>query len=335
MIPSSFGDVARSLTLTRQSANLKIKMSALSQEMTTGLAHDKARRLGGNFHLLAGIEEALEKAMVRKSLSQSAMNILTAQQSIIDDISSQMDRAVAQLMVVESSADAPALDRSLSGIGEMFDDILRALNTSVAGRTIFAGRAGDQPAVAQVDQIMASLIAELPLPTDATALSEFVDTWFSPGGGFETTAYLGSSAIPASLQIGPGLSVGLSVTATDPALRQTLAGLAKAKLFVSTKPDASIEEKRSILGASLADLLRSKRSLIELSTRLGQEEESATAGQVRAEAEISSLSIARAEMLSVDPYKAASELEQTIAQLDTIYAITARMSRLSLANFLR
>jgi flagellar hook-associated protein 3 FlgL len=46
------------------------------------------------------------------------------------------------------------------------------------------------------------------------------------------------------------------------------------------------------------------------------------------------LQIARVGLVSVDPYAATSALTATQSQLESLYAVTARVSRLSLANYL-
>jgi len=52
-------------------------------------------------------------------------------------------------------------------------------------------------------------------------------------------------------------------------------------------------------------------------------------------AESSALELARAELIAIDPYKAATDLTSVQTQLETLYALTARLSRLSLVEYLR
>jgi len=82
-------------------------------------------------------------------------------------------------------------------------------------------------------------------------------------------------------------------------------------------------------------LASSHSGLIALSARIGMQEERAFLGQSRAEAENTAMSIARAKLLDADPYQTAVKLEQAMTQLDMIYNLTARLSRLSLATYLR
>ena len=56
--------------------------------------------------------------------------------------------------------------------------------------------------------------------------------------------------------------------------------------------------------------------------------------QSRLSAEYSSLEILRGDLVSVDPFETATELEHVQTQLEMLYTITARASRLNLMNFL-
>jgi flagellar hook-associated protein 3 FlgL len=47
------------------------------------------------------------------------------------------------------------------------------------------------------------------------------------------------------------------------------------------------------------------------------------------------LEIARADLVAIDPFEAATRMEAAQTQLETLYSVTARLSRLSLVDFLR
>ena len=71
-----------------------------------------------------------------------------------------------------------------------------------------------------------------------------------------------------------------------------------------------------------------------LRSDLGFAQERIAQSTARNAAERTSLYMARGELLSIDAFEAASALEEVHTQLETIYMITARTSRLSLVNFL-
>ena len=51
-------------------------------------------------------------------------------------------------------------------------------------------------------------------------------------------------------------------------------------------------------------------------------------------AQQTALSLARSNLVAADPYETASALTQTEGNLQTLYALTARLSRLSLTDYL-
>ena len=59
------------------------------------------------------------------------------------------------------------------------------------------------------------------------------------------------------------------------------------------------------------------------------------AAQSRNGSESSALQIARSEMVAVDAYDAATRLTDAETRLQTLYAVTARLSSLSLTDYLR
>ena len=74
---------------------------------------------------------------------------------------------------------------------------------------------------------------------------------------------------------------------------------------------------------------------VTLAARIGTVEAQIEAARTRNSAEETALGIFRSEIGSVDSYEAATRLEQARSQLESLYLITARVSRLSLTEFLR
>ena len=70
-------------------------------------------------------------------------------------------------------------------------------------------------------------------------------------------------------------------------------------------------------------------------TDLGYAEARIEDSKVRQEAEASSLEIARNTLLGVDPFDVATRLTDAQQRLESLYAVTARLSRLTLSDFLR
>jgi flagellar hook-associated protein 3 FlgL len=72
----------------------------------------------------------------------------------------------------------------------------------------------------------------------------------------------------------------------------------------------------------------------QLMARVGTAQARISAATIRNGAEESALGLARAGIVSADPYDAAARLEDLQTRIEALYLITARVSRLSLADYI-
>ena len=101
-----------------------------------------------------------------------------------------------------------------------------------------------------------------------------------------------------------------NVLATDVQEQGELAQLAGLRLF---EADAQIVDLQARIGASEGQVQRARTEVL---------------------AEAQALDMARTELIGVDPYETAVSLQSAETQLQTLYSVTARLSRLSLTSFL-
>lgn len=169
-------------------------------------------------------------------------------------------------------------------------------------------------------------------PADARAAADaFFDT---PGGDFEVLVYSGGTTGLAPVQLGAGESADLDLRADHVAFRETLKNAALVALVDDPGLALGDAARRGLFGDALDGLLSAKAAQVAVRADLGFAEERIARAGTRIEAEIAGLQIARNELLAVDPFEAATELEAVQLQLETLYTVTARTSRLSLVNFL-
>ena len=112
-----------------------------------------------------------------------------------------------------------------------------------------------------------------------------------------------------------------------------LAALATAAFL--DRPSSAASAPGAMAGLTLLRLADAKDGLVALSAEIGVDEERIAATRAGREAEAFSIEMAIAARTGADPARTAIELEATRTSLETLYAVTARMSRLSLADFLR
>jgi flagellar hook-associated protein 3 FlgL len=137
------------------------------------------------------------------------------------------------------------------------------------------------------------------------------------------------------LPIGPGQSAKIDITAADPAIRETLKGFAMAALLDRGLFAGQGAARVQVMRRAGEVLAEGASSRAHMAGQLGTTEGQIAAASTRNTAEVSALEMARNGLVSIDPYEAATKLEAAQSQLEALYSVTARLSRLSLVDFLR
>ena len=332
----SIGDMAQTYMIRRQNSQLKDTATRLANELSTGQTSDVSKRFSGDFSMISSIETSLTSLQAYKSASDEAGQFASVMQSTLEVVQDQTTAAVSALLLTSNSSSQTQIQNTAQDARQKFDTVVSSMNVQVGGRSIFAGSATDGPAIASADVIIADLKIAIAAETTAAGVEAAVNNWFdASGGGFETVGYLGSTTPLAPFKIGVGQEADVSITASDPEIRDTLKGLALAALVSEGALAGDISEQAQMLRNAADSLLTVGDKQTGMRANLGAAEARIETVSTQSASETSALEIVKTELLSVDAYTAASELEEVQTQLETLYALTARMSRLSLVDFLR
>lgn len=328
----SVGDLAQSFVLRNRSAALKQDLQTLSGEVVTGIAADQALHLSGDFVPVAALEASLAQLASYKSTTAEMGLFATAMQNAIASIDASASDLGQSLLSAPTSTSATRLDATGFDAQQRFEQAVSTLNTRFGDRSLFAGMATNGPALVGAGAMLTALDAEIAGALTAQDMVTAISAWFDAPTGF-AASYLGAGAL-APLQVAPGETAQIDVTALDPALVQTLKGLAIGAMLNRGALAGDLVGRSQLARAAAESLISSQTDRALLAARLGTTEAHIGAADVRNQAETTSLSIARLDLLSLDPYETASKLEERQSQLELLYAITSRMSRLSLVNYL-
>jgi flagellar hook-associated protein 3 FlgL len=147
--------------------------------------------------------------------------------------------------------------------------------------------------------------------------------------------YLGDAGAPMSRRIDEGITVSVEARADHAALKDLMRHAAVVAL--ATNPTLALPPSTSVtlVTGALPDLLSAATPLTDLRADVGLEEERTAEAVTRNGALAAALTIMRNELALVDPYATAVSLNETETQLELQYTLTARLSGLSLVNFLR
>ena len=329
------GDMAQSLILSRQGMNLKNAMQKLSTEATTGLVSDQTERLRGNYVPIAGIEASLSQLDSYHTVTSETQVISSVMQTALGTISDQSSALSSALLAGASGSSTVQITALGNEAAHRLDTVMSALNTRMGDRSLFSGKSTDTTAVASADTMLTAL--ETAISTAGAISSADVETavsaWFDDPAGYAATIYQGGDVL-APVPVGPDQTVQIDVTAKDPAIIQTLKGLAMGALLARGVLAGSNVARADLAKRAGENLAGSQSFIIQLGARLGTTEATVENAATRNDAEKDVLQTARLNLLSVDPYETAAKFQETQGQLQTLYTLTARASRLSLVDFL-
>lgn len=329
----SVGDLAQSFTLTRSGSALKTALQRLSNELVTGLADDTAAYLSGDFGPLAGVEASLAQVRGYKAVTTEAALFTDTMQTALGRITGMAADLGGVLLAGASPSSATARISALGAdAAQKFEAAVSALNTRVGDRNLFSGVAVTTAPLPGGADLLETLQTVVAGAVNAADVQTLLDDWFASPAGY-AAAYQGGDP-PGGVAVAPGELARIDVTAMDPAIRDTLKGLAMAALIDRNVLAASPDERADLVRRSGEGLLANQDDLGMLTARLGTTQAQIDQAAQRNTAERSALNIALSDLLAIDNYEVASRLQQTQTQLETLYTLTSRMSRLNLVNFL-
>lgn len=336
MTMNTIGDMAQSFLLRRQTVQTRQEIGILTQELTTGFSANPFRNVAGDYSYLADIERNLSLIGAYSTAASEAEAFTNGMQSALAGVQTVTEEFAATLFELTSGDLAQLQKLTPRMAADTLQQVIIALNSTVAGRSLFAGKETNQPALADADTMMAELGSNMPVPLTADGLRNAVDQWFGgSSSGFAVSGYLGSTTGLQPYRLGPEAELDLDLRANAPVFREVIKALATSVLASDPTNALSFAERSQLLRASAVRLSSAQGGLTGVRADLGFAQERIEEGKVRLASERSSLEIARNSLLSVDPYDSATKLQAAQTRLESIYAVTVRLSRLSLAEFMR
>ncbi len=331
----SLGDMAQTFQLRRDNARLKADMMRLSGELSSGRKSDISSAVAGDYGPIAGLERQLGTLKAYKSVTTDATVFAGGMQLALERVHKLTDNLAPQLLTSSGSGNSTVPAGLVIDAAHAFSAAVVSFNSQSADRALFAGSATDTGALASADTMLAELRALTAGETTGAGVAAKLDAWFGPGGGFETTGYVGSTTDLEPFRVGEGTEVRVDVRADDPAIRETLKGLAMAALLEQGPLDGNEPARFELAREAGTRLLANQSAYAATQALVGSAEAAIERAVAQNVAEETALTISRNEITAVDPYQTAVQLQEIEVQLETLYAMTSRLSRLSLVDFLR
>lgn len=333
---NGIGDGAHFHRLRQDGTRLQQELQRLTGELSTGRHADPGRATGGDFSTLAELGRSLRlQTAFAQSIAEAGIDA-NGRQAALERIEAEIDGFAPHILGFSTGGSLQDMALSLADAPERFLQAVAALNTSSAGKSLFAGDAPDRPALISGSAMLDQLRPLADAAATGADLIAAVEDWFlSPGGAYDTLAWQGGAGPAAPAILGEAQAEQTGITARDPALREVLAGLALAALAAEGRGPGAEVERRAVVTAAAARLERGEDALIRLRSDLGASQARIEDARVASEAARASTEIEQARLTGSDPYRAATDLQAVQTRLEQLYILTARLSRLTLSEYLR
>lgn len=330
-------DLSRAVQLRRANQEIKAQLSALSYEVTTGQRHDLAAAQKGDMGTVAFVTSRLKTLDALSSNAALIGNDLEAVQTAFAAVQSLVgDKGTSFIADARVGNGATMGLYARQATGDMAS-VVAAFNVSAGGRHLLSGAATDTAPLSPAEDILAMTRAiGAAQPTAGQAIAA-IDVWFDApagGGGFLDAAWHGAPIPEGGVAVGPGTKVRNPADALAAGVRQTLKGLAIAAFAAEPGPAGDPGAAALLIGAAGERLLAGAKGLTDLQASVGAAQATVEQAATRNDAEATGLKIMHNKLASADPYESATALTDAEARLEKLYALTARLSRLSLTDYL-
>ena len=335
MTSSMIGDMSQHYQSLRQSSAIKTRMNTLSAELSSGRIADLSTHLRGDVAPLALMDRDLSllDGFIRTG-SQLAQT-LAQKQIVLSAIEDDQTTLAARLITITPSASLPELQAAEAAGRAGFDRAVGLLNTRLGDRSLFGGASVDTAPLASAAAMMTDILAAIGSATDAPTIGAAIDAWFDdPAGGFATLGYQGDTGAAITQRIGPSEVTTVDGRADDPGLRNILKAAARAAVSDALSSVIDTGARTALVRAGGDMTFAATDGLRQVAARIGEAEQRVEEVTTRHAAQRTTMAQARNGIVLADPFDTASLLQGVQQQLELHYTATARLSRLSLANYL-
>lgn len=333
---STIGDLRQHILTSRNNTALKSELGTLVQELTSGKVSDLTSHLGSGQTNLAGVDRQLEMLGRFAQSNTETGQLLSAMQTALAGVDGHRATTSGALLTIDASSSMTQITNAGSIATYGFEASVQSLNMRFGDRAMFGGTDLDTNPLSDPADMLDALRLAVTGLTTAEDVGDAIDAWFdTPAGGFETTGYQGDALGQLSKPVDANQAVQIGVRADDQAIRDTLKALAKGALAGDATLALDSTNRQDLQRQGGVELLSAAVPLAGVQAQVGYVEGQVAEASVRITAQESSFGIARNDLVTADPFDTATRLQAVQLQLETHYTLTARLSRLSLTEYLR
>lgn len=336
MITVGQSDLASAMKLSEQNTRLKADLDVASSELSTGMKNNLVEATAGDLGKLFAIDRTLSRLNSESDAIQLASGKAALTQTALGVIHESLVNFGPQLLSAVERGDLQSSRLIASDARHALGAVVTSLNVRYGRHSIFAGAALDQQAIAPAENIISDISAIVAGAADSTAAMFAIDDYFfSAAGGFETNIFLGSTQDAPPLRDENGETIEYAQRGDSIGIRNAIRALAIAAVAADAPNFLGTSDQVDLLREAGNSAISTVGDVTELRETLGFAEGRIEGAEARNRAMRDVFELERSSIISADPYETATKFEALQVQMQTIYTITARLSNLSLTNFLR
>ena len=308
-------------------------VATLSEELSTGRVADAGMAMRHDFSALAQAERDLAIHASLRGSVQAGQRLASAAGASFDRIGAEIDLLREAFKPHVTGGAVPGAAEAGAAAEGALRQILAALDLTVDGRAVMAGGRTDVAAHDGADALFADLDALAAAAPDAATLRADVRAYFE--GGAYAAARLPAGS-PAGIEIRTGIDAEASwrIGMDDPAVIAVLAEVGEA-VALTRSAFADDAAARDFYATGMpGNVARAADGAIALRARTGALEARLDAAAEALERGRFDAEGRRDALVGADPYETATRLQDETARLETVYTLTARLSRLRLTDYL-
>lgn len=347
MKTTAVSSYANSFSMRNVLLRMQSELARGQKEVQTGRSADPGLKLGQATSQTVSFARDIERVNNIIDTNALAKSRLSATQDALGQIT-ELARTMLSTLTSAMSGDAnPTV--TLTDARSLLDGMTSILNTSINGEHLFAGINTDvqpfddytDPSSSGKAAFDAAFLGHFGFAqTDPQAdtitqadMATFLDTVVDPqflGAGWSDFSNASDEVITSRIALNE--TTKSSVSANEAGIRKlAMAAVTISDLFDSAVGaggrTALIEKAVSMVGEALADIanLQSATGIVENRVKAASE-------RLTMQSDLYQRFIS--DMEGVDPYEASTRVSSLLAQIETSYALTARIQQLSLTRFI-
>ena len=325
----------RYASMSRLIADLRNRADDTRVEAVTGRFRDVTAERRGNVNEIMQIEKSINDLRIYAesiALSETRAGIMQSNLGVAVDLAQSSADTTALLLTNRSDIGTEAFS---SRARDDLDALVAGFNVNFAGRSLFAGDEAGSAALVDAETIftMSTAILEA-APTGGAAYTNLQIEFLGTGATFDTSFYLGGTGQAPLTEVAPGQRIDYAVRADNDAVRKVMFNTVVLAAAYDRSNTLTEEQRRDLLELGADGIRNAIPDLIEVRAELGTAEARIADVKARNVAAEAAFTLRFNDLAGADSYEAALTLNELDTQLQTAYQTTARLSSLSLANYI-